>query len=164
MAPSEIARRLTPRPLTLRVDRYRCGAVIQGSNGGDGQMEAEESHGELINLLQVRYKQATARVAELEALLEASKQDHKMAEPHEALLSRLTASDQTKEGDLALQAEVASLRRRNEMLEAKLEAQEARAKEEKQKHDDRIYILTSELDRLREENETHIMLARNAPE
>ena len=108
-------------------------------------MEDEQTHGELINLLQARYKEAMRRIAELEAA-EEEEEEEELPESIEEL-----------------QGEVRRLRSRNRQLQAQLKAGRDATDQMQQRHDDRIYLLQTELDRLREENDTHLLLARTAP-
>ena len=154
MAPKDIAKLLVPRPLKLHVQRYAPlspaalppvkAAGVESVGVVGGVMEDEQTHGELINLLQARYKEAMWRIAELEAA-EEEEEEEELPESIEEL-----------------QGEVRRLRSRNRQLQAQLKAGRDATDQMQQRHDDRIYLLQTELDRLREENDTHLLLARTA--
>ena len=127
-------------------------------------MEDEERQGQLINLLQARYKEAMQKIAELEAQLDAKRQekppptdDSTEEDHHREEEEEIPAT--TEE----LQHEFRQLRARNRDLEAQIKSERATAAEIQQRHDDRLYLLQTELDRLREENDAHLLLARTGP-
>jgi len=174
LAPSEIAKLLLPRPLTLRIQRYAppqpAGTQLLKGGGAEsadvlgGLMEEEACHGELINLLQGRYKEAMERIAALEEQLAKKPRGAKAANPSQDAATEAEEDEREElpESKEDLHGEVRLLRRLNRQLEGDLETERGSAVEARERHGDRLYLLQTELDRLREENEAHLLLARTA--